>query len=129
MKIGEIRFSEEVGRGEYLELSNGVVVKSLLELLEEIKKMDDDLFSEHVSRYNNDFSEWIMDNYRDEKLALKMAGSKKKKKMEKILERALRGDLRESLKERVRGEQVNLNKISAPQRKKQALFLLKEHVR
>jgi hypothetical protein len=71
---------------KYFWLKNGIVIKSLYELLDALKAMDDELFEKHVSEENNDFSVWIKDTLKNEKLAERLSKAKTKKGMIDTLE-------------------------------------------
>jgi len=101
---------------DFLTLSNGVVVKSLAELINALKKMEDNIFEYHVSRSHNDFKDWIGEGYGDEKFAKKIGKIKKRDKMVKILEKRLG---------RVKGVGiVGTEKIEIPKSKKDILTKL-----
>jgi len=119
MGIGDLRLSQEVSKSNGLELAGNILVRSVLELLEALKKMSKSDFEQHVSKYNNDFSEWIIENYHSDKFAIKIAKTRNKKKMEKIIEKALKKDLKKFLKERSKKG----NKIVTPKKKEVLNFL------
>ncbi len=85
MDLEDYRILEQVLPEDYLKLSSGEFIKSLPELVENLDKMGDDVFEFHVYGDNNDFSEWILDVYGDEKLSEKVRKIKKKKDILKIL--------------------------------------------
>lgn len=113
MDLEDYRISEQVLPEDYLKLSNGDFIKSLPELVENLDKMSDDVFEFHVYGSNNDFSEWILDIYGDEKLSEKVRKGKKRGKILKIL----KAELDKSRK--------NLTlKIDIPKKKKDILKIL-----
>ena len=57
---------------KYFWLKNGVVIKSLYQLSDALKAMDDDLFEQHVTEHKNDFSHWIEHSLRNKELAKKI---------------------------------------------------------
>lgn len=79
----------DVSEDDYLELMTGESLKNLSELVGALGKMSDDVFEQHVSKHHNDFSDWILDAYGEEKLAKKIGKIKKKKKMRKVLGKLL----------------------------------------
>lgn len=58
---------------------NGQKVKNVKELADALEVLSDDIFNHHVTFDRNDFSNWINDIFRDEELALSLAGVKDKK--------------------------------------------------
>ena len=71
---------------KYFWLANGVVIRSLYELIDDLKVMDDGLFGTHVNPRKNDFAKWINDSLKNEHLAERLNSSKSKKEMLEILE-------------------------------------------
>lgn len=124
MGLGDINLSQEVSRDEYLELTNGVVVSSALELLEALKIMDEETFFHHVSSHNNDFSEWILENYHNGPLSRKVWVARKKNKIIKILESALKKELRKFTRG-VKGG--GSTKINSPKKRKEILEIIGEN--
>ena len=49
----------DVSPDKYFYARNERVIKSLNELLEAVREMDDDTYKHHVNEERNDFSEWI----------------------------------------------------------------------
>jgi len=89
MSIGSVGITENVLQEDCLDLSNGILVKSLKELVAALKKMNSDAFELHVTKNRNDFAEWILEAYNDEKLAKKILRNLDKRRIIKILESAL----------------------------------------
>ena len=116
MGLGSFELGQEVAQEDWLELTNGVVVKSALELLEALKDMDSETFSHHVSLNHNDFSDWIEENYHDEVLGRQILKAAKRGKIIRVLERALLREMKEFVRERKRK-----NKIRPLKRKKEIL--------
>jgi mannitol/fructose-specific phosphotransferase system IIA component (Ntr-type) len=71
---------------KYFWLSNGIVIKSLYELLDALKAMEQELFEEHVNKEKNDFSNWVMHTLKNKNLAEKLEKAKTRKEMVDILE-------------------------------------------
>jgi hypothetical protein len=60
-------------------LCNGEKVKSVLALADALEVLSDDVFNHHVTFDRNDFSNWVNDVFKDEDLAMSLAGVKDKK--------------------------------------------------
>jgi hypothetical protein len=60
-------------------LCNGERVKNVKELADILEVLSDDVFNHHVTFDRNDFSNWISDVFKDEDLAVALAGVKDKK--------------------------------------------------
>ncbi len=71
---------------KYFWLENGVVIKSLLQLSDALKTMDDELFRKHVNSEKNDIADWIKNKLRIEELGRKLEKTTKKEQMIEILE-------------------------------------------
>lgn len=108
MGIGSVGLYDSVLSEDYLELTNGLVVKNLQELIDALKKMNNDNFALHVTKNRNDFAEWILEAYNDERLTQKLLGTKEKNKTIKILENVLK-------------ENSKIRKIENPKSKKDVL--------
>ncbi len=76
------RFLRNVSPENSLWIINGDIVKSLRELLKELKIMNDEAFRYHVNKERNDFSKWVKEIIGDRKLAV---GLKKSKTRDKAL--------------------------------------------
>ncbi len=59
-------------------LRNGQKLKTVKELKESLKTMDEETFRHHVNHERNDFSEWIKHVFKDKELARKIKTSKTK---------------------------------------------------
>lgn len=116
MGIGSVNLSENVLPEDYLELSKGNVVKNLKELVVALRKMTMEIFKLHVTRSTNDFAEWILEGYNDEKLAKKVLKTTDKSKIIKILESAIKN---------IKPEKKDM-KIHEPASKKSALRKLED---
>lgn len=68
--------------------NNGPVAKNICEFAEDIKSISDETFSHHLNNEKNDFSNWVRDIIRDEKLANDLKKLKSKSSiLKKIKER------------------------------------------
>ncbi|MCK4997488.1 hypothetical protein KAS08_04235 [Candidatus Pacearchaeota archaeon] len=110
MAIGGIGLFEDVMPEDYLELSNGVIVKNLSELVDALGKMDKNDFELHVTKSRNDFAEWILEAYNDEKLTRKLLGAIDKEKNLRILKDVVKNT-----------ESKKVNRINMPKNKKSIL--------
>lgn len=70
---------------EYFRLADGRELKSLHDLFEALKTMDDNLFFHHVRGKDNDFAFWIRDVFKQRYLARAVQLAKNKDDMSKIL--------------------------------------------
>jgi hypothetical protein len=113
MGIGDMSLAEDVLPEDYLELTDGTIVKNLRDLSDSLKKMKKDDFSLHVTKNRNDFAEWILESYNDEKLTQKLLRVRDKNKIIKILDSVLK-DAKE------------ISFIESPRSKKQALKSLEK---
>ena len=59
----------DVNPQNYFRVANGTVIKNLKELDMAIENMSEETFKCHVSEVRNDFSSWIWDVIKDDKLA------------------------------------------------------------
>lgn len=90
MEIERTGFLKDVLPEDFLELSDGEVVKNLKGLVVALEGMNDEDFGLHVYGEQNDFAEWIMEAYWDEDLAGKVLGIRDKKKMVKFFGKVLK---------------------------------------
>ena len=91
--LSQLRLYKEVDSDKYFKLENGVIVKSVYELLNFMEIMDVKSFRHHATDTRNDFSDWIMVAIQDHSLAKKIRGAQTKEEMAVILENALEGKL------------------------------------
>ena len=70
----------------YFWLHKGGALKSLNELKEALKKMDNETFAHHVNNKKNDFSSWIKHSFGDASLADKISNLSTKEEMASLLE-------------------------------------------
>ncbi|MGV8169318.1 MAG: hypothetical protein ACP5N3_04650 [Candidatus Nanoarchaeia archaeon] len=66
--------------------ANGGRAKSIAELKDRLKEMDQALFESHVSSEKNDFASWIRDVFQEYELAHRVRSAKTKEEMINILE-------------------------------------------
>jgi hypothetical protein len=60
---------EDVKPEHYFYLNNGNIIKNLFELNNSLKTIDEETFKHHVTENRNDFSVWIRDVLKDDRLA------------------------------------------------------------
>jgi hypothetical protein len=89
MEIERIGILDDVFPEDFLELNGGIVVKNLGELVVALEKMSDEDFGMHVYGEQNDFAEWVMEAYWDDKLAGKLLSISDRRKMIKFLKDVL----------------------------------------
>ena len=69
-------YQEAATTNQYFYLYNGNVLKSLAELMDNLKNMDQEIFGQHVNQKNNDFANWIRDIFGEKELARRLYLSK-----------------------------------------------------
>ena len=69
----------------YFFLHNGKILKSLTELTQELKQMDQETFGWHVNQEKNDFYNWVRDILKDAGLAGKIENERMRDDMLRIL--------------------------------------------
>jgi len=73
----EINYNrKEIKPGQYFIFNNGIRVKNLNELAEQLGKIDKKMFKHHVNNKKNDFSNWIEQVFNEKKLADEIRGIK-----------------------------------------------------
>lgn len=72
---------EEVAASKHFRTKQGIIARSLHELYEAIRKMDDSEFMHHVNSGKNDFKEWVHHVVQDYGLAQELATCKTKDQM------------------------------------------------
>lgn len=82
----ELSLFKNVKPEEYFRMYNGVVLKSLHDLIDALEIIDDETFGHHVNKGKNDFSEWINHVMKDKSFAEKIKNAKAKEEMIEILE-------------------------------------------
>ncbi len=73
------RKSREVKPEDHLWLNNGVVIKSVVDLVVAIRSMDNKTFRSHVNKNKNDFAEWVRYIIKDDLFADMVTSAKSKK--------------------------------------------------
>lgn len=89
MEIEKRQIWENVLSEDYLELSDGRTVKNIVELMGALSVMSEADFRLHVYDKQNDFAEWIMEAYWDEKLAGNLLKIRDRKKMLSFLRKVV----------------------------------------
>ncbi|MFH1398512.1 MAG: DUF5752 family protein [Candidatus Woesearchaeota archaeon] len=78
----------------YFMLSDGRIVKNLLELADVMDDLTEEVFNHHVNGTKNDFAAWVKDTFGDEVLAEKLkSNSSKHDHQIHILRHIIRGFL------------------------------------
>jgi len=78
-------FNKTTGHNTAFRLINGKILLSLNDLMQELKNINEDVFSYHVNNHKNDFSEWVQHVFDQKKLALLLKNCKNKEEMFKLL--------------------------------------------
>ena len=89
MKIERAGVLDDVLEEDYLELSGGIVVKNLKDLIVVLGEMSDEDFGLHVYGGHNDFAEWVLEAYWDDDLTGKLLKVRDRKKLIAVLEKDL----------------------------------------
>jgi hypothetical protein len=118
MGLGDLHLSQEVPEEDSLELTNGTKIRSVLELFEAIKTLDEEHLQHHLSTNHNDFADWIEEHYRDDELTKKLQTTKKKTILQQ-LEKALLKEMKTFIKETKKKQEEK--KIKKPKKKKDIL--------
>ena len=79
------KYLRNVSPENSLWIINGDIVKSLRELLKELKIMNDEAFRYHVNKERSDFSRWIKEIIGDKKLAADLKKAKTRDKAIKAI--------------------------------------------
>ncbi len=82
----ELRLFTCIKPQEYFHLHNGVVIKSLRDLIDVLEIIDDETFAYHVNLQKNDFSDWIGAVFKDNNLSQAVKGAKSKQEIIEILQ-------------------------------------------
>ena len=69
----------------YFFVNDGTVLKNVLELSRQLDNMADDIFRHHVNEIKNDFSSWIKNVFKQEKLAKELLKTTDKDKTQIII--------------------------------------------
>ncbi|RJQ15789.1 hypothetical protein C4573_06580 [Candidatus Woesearchaeota archaeon] len=78
--------TEKIQPEHFFYLKNGRPLKSLHDLIDALKTIDDESFRHHVNEHKNDFANWLKDILKHEKLADEIRNKKAKAELLKILE-------------------------------------------
>ncbi|MBR9677213.1 PGF-pre-PGF domain-containing protein [Candidatus Woesearchaeota archaeon] len=70
------RLFSKVEKEQYLNLKDGVTIKSVFELVKALKTIGDDTFEAHVNRKGNDFRNWVRQTFENDVLAGKMSNNR-----------------------------------------------------
>ena len=79
-----------VKQEEAFKLANGKVVRNVLWLRDELKRMPQHVFEHHVNKERNDFFKWGNDIYQDHELAESIRPANKPEEMIKAIEKRIR---------------------------------------
>jgi len=74
---------------QYFYLHNGIPIKNLAELIDQLVDMGQELFNHHVNPENNDFANWIRDVFGEKELARRLKMSRSAQGMLKSITRYL----------------------------------------
>ncbi|MBU1204878.1 MAG: hypothetical protein KKA61_03400 [Nanoarchaeota archaeon] len=69
----------------YFFVQDGTVLKNVLGLSKQLDNMADEIFMHHVNETRNDFSNWIKDVFKEEKLAKELLKTTNKDKTQIII--------------------------------------------
>ena len=83
MKKGDIL--RDANPEHYFFVQDGTILKNVLDLSKQLDKMTDDIFKHHVNEMRNDFSNWIKDVFKEEKLAKELLKTTSKDKTQIII--------------------------------------------
>lgn len=82
-------YQEATSTEQYFYLHNGIPLKSLAELIDQLVNMDEELFRYHVNEKNNDFANWIRDVFGAKELARRISMSRSAQGMLKSITKYL----------------------------------------
>jgi len=71
-------------------LHGGKSIKNIVELGRELKNMDANTFTHHVSNHKNDFAAWVEHSIKDSQLATLLRTTRTQERMSAIIERRVR---------------------------------------
>jgi hypothetical protein len=78
-------YKEPSTSDNYFYLNNGIPVKNLAELLDQLANMDKELFNYHVNKKNNDFANWVRGVFGEKELARRINMSRSPQGMLKAI--------------------------------------------
>jgi len=78
----------------FFRLRSGGVIKNISELKKAAKRMDKETFSHHVNQHKNDFSNWIKEVFKDQKLANLIKNCKTREDLYNTLTNVFKNTLR-----------------------------------
>jgi len=87
--MSDLNLLKDVSRDNFFQVSNGTIIRSMLELDEALENMSNETFQYHVNNYKNDLANWIKDTIKDDVLANKLNGIIDKTKTELIVLRRI----------------------------------------
>lgn len=76
---------KDANSNHYFFVQDGIVLKNVLDLSKQLDKMTDEVFRHHVNEMRNDFSNWIKDVFKEEKLAKELLKTTDKDKTQIII--------------------------------------------
>ncbi|MBN2422097.1 hypothetical protein JXB41_02630 [Candidatus Woesearchaeota archaeon] len=79
--VNKVDINKKPSPDKYFKLNNGVVLKDIKELIEELKIMEDSLFYYHVNEFRNDFYNWIKGVFKYNHMAEEIKNAKTKEEM------------------------------------------------
>lgn len=79
----------DVHQDHYFIVRDGSTIKNLYELHTKVTNMDEETFRDHVNGQKNDFSNWILDIHKDNKLAKVLSKYKTKGRIAKHIKRRI----------------------------------------
>ena len=84
-KIKKKDILKDANSDHYFFVQDGMVLKNVLDLSKQLDKMTDDVFRHHVNEIRNDFSNWIKNVFKEEKLAKELLKTTDKDKTQIII--------------------------------------------
>jgi len=82
-------YQEAPSTEQYFYLHNGIPLKSLAELIDQLANINEELFNYHVQEKNNDFANWIRDVFGAKELARRISMSRSPQGMLKSINKYL----------------------------------------
>ncbi len=84
-KIEKKDILKDANSDHYFFVNDGTVLKNVLDLSKQIDNMADEIFEHHVNETRNDFSNWIKNVFKEEKLAEELLKTTDKDKTQIII--------------------------------------------